>query len=394
MKKIKFQKRDIIRYSIIIVLLALLGAALYWANYDKPGYYRDSDSGMEYETARVLEVLEDSTTVDEENEGVRQGSMVLTVELLTGRYKGDVIETTNYFSTYYNVYVTEGDTVIVRVDQTESDYSVSVYNHNRTALLIGFCVLFLLALTVIGGKQGVKAVLGLLFTLVCVFFLLVPLVLKGFPAIPTTVGIIAVTTIISFLLLGGLQPKIIAAVSATIIGVVFAAILASVVGYLTNITGYQMEEAESLVLIASSSSLKISGLFICSVLIASVGAVMDIAMSISSAVEELHANNPSMSVKALFASGMNIGRDAMGTMANTLILAFAGSSFNMVIMVYSYGVTFKQLINTDWVAIELIRSIAGSLGIVATVPAAALLASWIVWKMEKQPAKAAKKNKK
>ena len=382
MKKINFQKNKVIQITTSILLLAILGGILYWANYDKPGYYKDKDSGMEFETAKVLEVLEDATIIDEQTEGIRRGSMLLKLEILTGRYKGDVVETTNYFSSLYNVYVTEGDKVIIRVDNLDSGYSVSIYNYNRTNILLGFVLLFFLSLIIIGGKQGLRSVLGLIFTLVCVFFLLIPLVLKGFPAIPTTVVILTMTTIVCFLLLGGLKPKIVSAILGTVFGVVFAAVLAIIVGMLTSISGFQMEEAESLLLIATSSSLEIKGLFICGVLIAALGAVMDVAMSIASAIEELHINNPTMTVKELFVSGMNIGRDAMGTMSNTLILAFAGSGLNMIITIYSYGVPFKQLINTDFVAIELIRGIAGSMGIIFTVPAVSIIASMTVIKVK------------
>lgn len=112
---------------------------------------------------------------------------------------------------------------------------------------------------------------------------------------------------------------------------------------------------------------------------------MDVAMSVSSAVNELHVVNPTLTVRELFRSGMTIGRDAMGTMANTLILAFAGTSLNMIILLYSYGVTFTQLMNTDYVAVEIIQSIAGSLGIVFTVPAAAIISAWLcVGKQKRQ----------
>ena len=104
---------------------------------------------------------------------------------------------------------------------------------------------------------------------------------------------------------------------------------------------------------------------------------MDVAMSIASAIAELHEVQPGLKTKDLFRSGMNIGRDAMGTMSNTLILAFAGNSFNMMLMIYSYGVSFQQLMNTDFMAIEVIRSVAGSIGIVCTVPFVAFIAAYV-----------------
>jgi len=376
----KRTKKEIITKAVLIIIsIFLYGTTLYYANHDKPGYYTTIDSGMEYETARVIEVIEDNTVIDETTENVRRGNMVLNLEILTGRYRGDIVETTNYFSSLYNVYVTKGDKVSVRIDTTdESSYNVSVYNYNRKGLIIGLVVLFLAVILIVGRIVGLRAIAGLIFTLVNIVFLLLPLVLKGFSPIPTTIVILTVTTIVCFVLLGGIQPKTISAALGTISGVVIAALIAFVVGEIGHITGFHTEEAESLLIIATDTKLTITGLFISSVLIAALGAVMDIAMSISSAIEELHINSPSMKQKELFRSGMNIGRDSMGTMANTLILALAGSSMNMMLLMYSYGVTFNQMINTDFVAVEVVRSIAGSLGIVFAVPITSLIGSIII----------------
>ena len=109
---------------------------------------------------------------------------------------------------------------------------------------------------------------------------------------------------------------------------------------------------------------------------------MDVAMSICSAVAEIHQVDRSLGMAKLFASGMNIGRDAMGTMANTLILAVAGTSLNMMLMIYSYDVSFQQLMNTDFVAIEIIQCIA--VGIVCTVPLVALLSAAVFGKKTKK----------
>ena len=129
-----------------------------------------------------------------------------------------------------------------------------------------------------------------------------------------------------------------------------------------------MSEAENLLLYGAEKGLTISGLLVCGVLIAALGAVMDVAMSIASAVWELRENSPQLTRRALFRSGMNIGRDAMGTMANTLILAFAGSSLNLLILVQVYDIPFLQLINTDFICVEVLQSVAGSMGILLTVP--------------------------
>ena len=154
--------------------------------------------------------------------------------------------------------------------------------------------------------------------------------------------------------------------------------MAWMVGLLTPISGFNMSEAEELVLRAYDSPLEIRGLLVSGILIAALGAVMDVAMSISSACSELRAVEPHLTAGQLFRSGMNIGRDAMGTMANTLILAFAGASFNVLLLFQVYGYPLIQIINSDAMAIELIQSVAGSVGIILTVPLVSLLASFIL----------------
>lgn len=363
------KKGQLLTWIIGIVGILMMAGLLYYANYDRPRYTITESSGTEYETARVLEIIEDNTVVDETTENVLRGSMKLKVELLTGRYKGEVVTTTNYFGAVNNVIVGVGDKVSVRIDTLDKGkFEVNVYNYHRTGITLGMIVIFLLALIVIGGKQGFKAVVGLVFTILCIVFILVPLCLKGYPPIAITCLVVFITNLVCFALIGGIQTKTVTASIGTMCGVLIAAILAYIAEKLTGITTFQMDEAEALLLVKSSHPIQMRGLFISGILIASMGAVMDIAMSISSALDELHIHNPKLSGRELFRSGMNIGKDAMGTMANTLVLAFAGGSFNMMILIYSYGVSFNQLINTDFVTFEVVRAVAGSLGIVLTVP--------------------------
>ncbi|MCD7964896.1 MAG: YibE/F family protein [Clostridiaceae bacterium] len=378
-EKEKETKWGLKRAAVGLLFLTVFVSLIYYANHDRPRYETSRVNGTEYETARVLRVLQDKTVQDESTENIHRGTMDLEVEILSGRYKGDIVSVTNYLSLKYNVYAKAGDTISLQINTTgENEYQVSVYNFNRKPVLIGMVVLFLAGLILAGGKKGLAAVAGIVFTLVSIVYILLPLLLKGFPAIPLTIGIVAFTTLLSFYLIGGIQPKTIAAFAGSMGGVAFAALLAYLASWLCQLTGFQMDEAENLYLVSGETLLKVKNLFICGVLIASIGAVMDVAMSISSAVEELKCVNRAMSQRMLFQSGMNIGRDAMGTMANTLIFAFAGTSLNMMLLIYSYDVSFTQLINTDFVAIEVIRGIAGSLGIVFTVPLSALISSVIV----------------
>ena len=123
---------------------------------------------------------------------------------------------------------------------------------------------------------------------------------------------------------------------------------------------------------------------VCGVLISALGAVMDVALGIASSMWEVKAQSSALKAKELFRSGMQVGRDAMGTMANTLILAFAGSSLNMMILVQTYEIPFLQLVNTDYICLEILQSVAGSLGILLTVPLVAFISAGVMTRVGKK----------
>ena len=379
-------KKSKIRSLVLLALAAVAFCGLIWfANKDRPVYRSSNMAGTDYEVGRVLRVVEDHKTVDEEMDGIWRGSMTLEVEILTGRYKGDTAIVENYFSSLYNVRVAEGDKVSIRIDTTgEDEYQVSVYNYYRVPQMIGCIVAFVLLLVLIGGKKGAKSVTGLAFTVVCILWILLPLALKGYSPLAVTILLILVCNFVSFFLIDGISTKTVVAAIGSMLGVLAGAVFALIAQNAMSITTYQMDEAGALFLIASTTELKIRDLFLCGILISCMGAVMDVAMSICSAVAEIHQVDRSLGMARLFASGMNIGRDAMGTMANTLILAVAGTSLNMMLMIYSYDVSFQQLMNTDFVAIEIIQCIAGSVGIVCTVPLVALLSAAVFGKKTKK----------
>ena len=386
MKKIKLSPIKKAGGRVLVTVLAALSfiGLLYAANMNRPTYQSSDTSGIEYEVGKVTGILADNTTIDENNGGIWRGSMELQVEILTGRYKGETTYVTNYFSSLYNVRVSQGDKVSIRIDTGDSGYQVSIYNYYRVPQMLGCVAAFVLLLIVIGGKKGAKSAAALIFTMVCIIGILLPLSLKGYSPLWITIFIILICNLLTFFLIDGIQTKTIIASAGSVCGVLAGAAFALAAQWMMSVTTLQTEEAETLLLITTTTRLELKDLFLCGILIACMGAVMDVSMSIASAVAEIHSVNPQLETWELFRSGMNIGRDAMGTMSNTLILAFAGNSFNMLLMIYSYGIGFQQLMNTDFIAVEVIRSIAGSIGIICTVPIVAFMAGAAFGKKQKR----------
>lgn len=366
-----------IRVLPVVIVLAILAGIAMWINRANENETTPDSGRLVYAPAKVTAVLSDNAQEDFENaEGRRVGDQELEIQILSGDHKDEIMTVTNYMSALFNVDVQQGDRIIVRIMTDENgSYYASVFNYDRGIVLGGFLLIFFILLGALGGKKGLGALAGLLLTLGCIWFILIPCLLRGVPAIPVTIAVSAVAAAAGLIFLNGYSKKTFCAVCGCVGGVLVSGIAAAVVGSLSPMNGFNMQEAENLILYGADQGLKVSGLLVCGVLISALGAVMDVALGIASSVWEMKEQNPDASVGSLFRSGMQIGKDAMGTMANTLILAFAGSSLNMLILVQTYNIPFLQLINTDSIALEVVQSVAGSIGILLTVPLVAFISA-------------------
>lgn len=195
--------------------------------------------------------------------------------------------------------------------------------------------------------------------------------------------VVAFTTVVTMCMVDGITKKSVAAMLGTIIGVVFSGAFALIFGQVTSITGYNVSDIENLVYVGEMTDIKIGELLFAGILIASLGAVMDVGMSIASTLNELKEQNPQMMLKELFQSGMNVGRDMMGTMTNTLILAFTGGSVNTLVFIFAYNYEYQQVINMYSVGIEIMQGLSSSLGVIMAVPVTSWIAAFLYNKNQK-----------
>lgn len=343
-----------------------------------------SQSVLTYESAKVLEVLADETYHDEALENAYRGDQTLLIELTSGSHKGETATVVNYLGPLARSHVSAGELLTVEVTQQSGEITdLAVMDYNRQWVLLGIALVFILITVLIGGKTGLKSILGLVFTIICLIFVLVPLLLKGFSTIWTVFGICAFIAVVCFTILDGTSRKSVCAMLGTISGVALAAIFAAITQRLARVDGYRLigEGVEALMnLRQSGTPIQLSGLLVGGIMISALGAVMDVAMSVSSAVSELSEVNPDMTQPALWKSAMNIGRDMVGTMTNTLILAFVGGSFVMIIYYYALNTTMVQLLGSYWFCVELIKGLASSVGVILSVPLTALISSWLFGK--------------
>ena len=198
-------------------------------------------------------------------------------------------------------------------------------------------------------------------------------IFKGYNAILVSVGTCFVITVLTFAVIGGWNKKTISAALGTIGGVVLAGIIASIVSYLAKLSGGGKEEAIMLSVAATNVTFNFRHLLFAEIIVSALGACMDVGMSIASSLSELKMKKPDMTAKELFKSGMNIGGDMIGTMTNTLILSFIGSSLLLILLYMASSLSITEVINIEAIATETVCAISGSIGIVYTVPITAAI---------------------
>lgn len=340
---------------------------------------------LSYETAEVLEITDEYYRGNQQMEDRPEGRQDVTLKVTSGKLKGQVFEgIRNNLALYSGTVLEVGDSVIIAVStdgetiKIDSNY---IYEYNRTTPLLIVVLLFLVITILVGGKIGAKSLLGLGLTILCIFTILYPLLIGGWPTLPCVLGLCAYVTVVEFVVLGGVNKKTICAMLGTIAGVAIAMGFALLSTKILRLSGYQVKDAvgeiEALGQTRQTqeigSALRLNYLLVGGILIATLGAVNDVAMSISSAMNELVVVNPNLTRKELFKSGMNIGRDMVGTMTNTLILAFVGGSFIEILYYTSLDISFYELMSTTYLSVELVQAIASSAGVILAVPISVLL---------------------
>lgn len=349
---------------------------------------RTPDQNYEVVHGKILSIQNEELTEDPYIKGLHIGRQYLEVEMTSGEYKGNVFEVQNSMSRFFNYEAQEGGELLftVRVE-AGGTVRVEVYGYNRQSIVYMLIALFFCILIVVGRKKGIYAVLSLVFTVICIIFFMIPQIIAGHSPILAAVITAAITTAVTITMVSGVNVKSLAAIAGIVLGVAVAGAISVATGKLAHVSGLQAQYASEMIYLSQEIGIRVPELLFAGVIIASLGAVMDVGISIASSVFEVHSVDRRLSLASLYRSGMNVGRDVIGTMSNTLILAFAGSSLNTLVIIILYKLPYIRLINLDLVSVELIQGIAGSIGIILTVPITAFCAAYMATRKKEVKAK-------
>ena len=370
-------RKKVVRYLIYLLFVCVFAVFVFKLNQVEKTELVVR-TGQTFEKAEVTEILQDNL----DSNGTRVGEQKVHVKMLTGARKGEELDVTSSSGYLFGAACTVGMKVVVMQSVAGETTIASVYSQDREWVIYIFALLYLLALCVIGGKQGIKGCLGLIFTFFCVIFVYLPLVYLRFSPFWAAVFICFLTTLGTMYLIGGPTKKTCAATLGTLAGVVLAGLSAWCFSKASGISGYNVSDIETLMTLWNTNRIQVGGLLFSGLLISCLGAVMDVAMSISSAIDEIYKQNTSLTRKELFKAGMRVGRDMMGTDSNTLILAFAGSSVSTLLLDYAYDLPYQQIINSNNIGIAIMQGLAGSFGIVLSVPLTVLICTVLFHKNE------------
>lgn len=306
----------------------------------------------------------------------------VTIEILEGEYETKEF-TTNYILSYdiegkiLAYELKEGNNVMAQIAKdSDGTVTVTVQDVQRSGFVYVMFFVFILSVILVGGKQGVKAVIGLLITILCIWFILIKGIFAGANPIWTSIGTSAVIIILTFFVIGGISRKVITAAIGTLGGVVMAGIMAAIFSYLAKLSG-ACEDAIQLSINMKTITFNFRDLIFAGIVVSALGACMDVGMSIASSLDEIKNKTKDITWKELFKSGMSIGRDVIGTMTNTLILAYVGGALKLILLFLACDMHLGEILNKETIAEEIISAIAGSMGVVYTVPITAFVYSFL-----------------
>lgn len=373
MKRLQmFNKRELLFMMIgtfmIIVLLLL------------PTGYEDAQIYTEAERCKAKVLTTDESSVISSGL-IQSGEQICELEILTGRFKGRTLKGVNMLSgSLESDKIYEPDDkamVVISMNQAGEPTNVTMsdyYRLDKEAVLAGIFILFLL---LIAGANGFRAVFSFVISVLLIWKVLVPLYLNGYNPIFTGLLVTAFLTIMIIFFVYGFDIKTMTAVSGSLLGTLTTCIMSAIFTDVFKIHGAVMANSESL-LYAGYQKLDLTSIFVSSIFIGASGAMMDLAVDITSAVNEVVEKKPDMDWKEAFVSGMNVGRAAMGTMTTTLLLAYSGGYVALLMVFMAQGTPVSHILNYKYVSAEILDTMVGSFGLVTVAPFTALVSGMLL----------------
>lgn len=273
-----------------------------------------------------------------------------------------------------------GDQVVLAyIPEAESGFDYQFADRERRGMLIGVFLAFAVAVAALGRLRGLAALAGLVLSVVVVIGYIVPAIAAGSSAVLISIVGSGAVALLALYLAHGFRDLTHVAFAATSLALLATFGLATAVLELANFSGFASEES---LYLAIAGNVDISGLLLAGIVLGALGALDDVTVTQASAVWELRRAQPQMSVKDLTQAGLRIGRDHIASTVNTLLLAYAGAAMPLLLLFSLSGLRLSDVANSEVVAVEIVRTLVGSIGLVLAVPLTTYLAAVIATRSE------------
>lgn len=368
--KRKFKDKNVI-FSLIC-LVAIIVLLLIPTGFQKAIY-----TNAEGVKVKILEVNNDSII----SSGlIQSGEQSATIKVLSGSFKGEIHEGVNLLSGSLETdkIFKAGDYAFALIERTSNDEFlfanlVDHYRLHLEVLLIGF---FVVLLIIFSGSTGVRTIISFVFTLICILKVFVPMLLKGYHPIYLALIIGIVISTVTLILVGGFTQKAYSAIFGSIAASLITCVLAIFFGNLFNIHGSILQWSESLIY-SGYQNLNLTLIYQAGIYLSCSGAILDLAIDISAAVEEVVDKKPDISRKEILLSGLNVGRSVVGSQTTTLLLAYMGSFIGVMMVYMAQGTPLMSILNTKFISSEIVQTFVGCIGLVIVSPLTSVICSII-----------------
>jgi len=377
------KRRDFYLYIITIVLSGLFIVVGNRIATKDAIMFQDYDQRI-VATAKVTDVISRNTSIMAWGGTEYESVLILfRAVITTGRWKDSAVMATQLNEPIYPVQLREvepGDRVLLTfIDQENGTSGWILQEYNRIGPLIALGLVFVFFSLVFGHSKGFSTIVTLTYTCLALFMIFIPSILSGHNIYLVTYVICLYTIAMTVTLVNGFNQKSLAAGIGCLSGLIVSGILFAIMDKFLMLSGYVDEESVYLMSLDTPTPIDLKAIIFASIIIGAMGAIMDVSVSIASSLSEIHeTTGGDIGYLSIIRSGINIGRDIMGTMSNTLILAYVGSSLSLVLLLVVYSNSLTELLNREMIVVELLQALVGSLGLLITIPLTSLIFGYFV----------------
>ncbi len=342
------------------------------------------DENLQSYGAKVLsidDISEDYYFNDAGERIVTSRNILFTAEITSGELKGEIVEVEQIIDMFVALQPAEinDDSRVIIMENYNLDSATQwvLIENVRTHTMSILAGVFVVCLLIFGGIQGFKTIVSLSFTILSIFYVFIPAILSGKNVYLWTIITAVFIILMTLLVVIGVSRKSLAAMLGCAFGTFTVGSLTIFMQNVLALTGLIEDDSLYLLLLYPDNPTDLNSIIFAGIVIGAIGAIMDVSISIASSLHEVTVTSKTRNPMKIFASGINIGRDIMGTMANTLVLAYIGGSLSVTLLLVAYSSSTYALLNRELIITEILQALIGSFGILLTIPLTSIVCAYL-----------------